>query len=377
MKNIINKKLSIVFLDFDDIKNPLLGAGQAKATLEVGKRLAEKGHKVIVLCSKYPGYQDRTENGITYQHIGIGTKNIRLNNFGYIFSIPFAVCKIKDADIILECFTAPISTLFSPLFTKIPVVGLSTSFEAERFSKLYHLPFAKIERFGLRFYKYFVALSDYFEKKIKKVNPHVTSTVIPEGVGDEFFKIANHKPKHILSLGRYDMDQKGLDLLIKAYAKIQNKIQYPLVLVGKGPDKQKISDLIEKLNLKDNVLMFGPAYGKQKEKYLSEALFVALPSRNETFSCFALEALASGLPLVTFDIPGLGWTDDKIAIKAKPFDINSYANLLLSTSNIKNMSFLRKDARKFASHFTWDFVANEFEDFFFSVLKKEKINHAK
>jgi len=132
--------MNITFLDFDDIKNPLLSAGQAHATFEVGRRLVQKGHKVKVISSKYPGFKDRVEEGIEYRHIGVGTNNIRLNNFLYIFFIPFAVRKLK-ADIIIECFTAPISTLFSPLFSKIPVIGLPSMFNAKEFTKKYCLPF--------------------------------------------------------------------------------------------------------------------------------------------------------------------------------------------------------------------------------------------
>lgn len=115
------KKLKIIFIDFDDIKNPLLGAGQAKATLEVGSRLVNHGHTVTVYCSKYPGYKNRIENGIRYHHIGISTPNIKLNNLIFIFSLPFVVPRLKG-DILVESFAAPISTLFSPIYTRIPVV---------------------------------------------------------------------------------------------------------------------------------------------------------------------------------------------------------------------------------------------------------------
>ena len=377
MRNNIDKKLSIVFLDFDDIKNPLLGAGQAKGTLEVGKRLVEKGHRVTVLCSRYPGYRNRIENGIKYQHIGLGTSNIKLNNMAYIFVTPFFVKRLKNVDIIVECFTAPITTLFSPLFTKTPVVAIPTSFEAERFSRLYHLPFCKIQNFGLKLYKYYISFSDFYEKKMKIINPHIFSTVIPEGVGDEFFLIKKLKPKHVLYLGRFDLGQKGIDLLLKAYSKIANKAKYPLIIAGKGPDENKIVKLIKELKLEEKVSMIGPTYGKKKNKYLSEAIFVAFPSRDETFSCFALEALAAGLPLVSFNIPGIEWTGEIVAKKAKPYDIDEYSKLLLSTMNEKHAQKLGKIARKFASHFTWNSVVDKYENFFFSVLRKEKINYAK
>lgn len=365
------KKLHIIFLDFDDIKNPLLGAGQARATVEVGKRLAAKGHKITVICSRYPGYKDRRENGIYYKHIAFGTSNIRLNNLLYILMLPFTVMRLKG-DIVVECFTAPISTLFSPLFTKIPVVALSTSFEADRFSDLYHFPFNKVEKFGLKRYKYFVALSDFFEKKMKKVNKDVVSKVIPEGVDNEFFKIKKKKAKHILFLGRLDIGQKGIDLLLKAYSNIASKAAYPLVIAGNGPDENKVAELVKKYSLEDKVKMVGPAYGEKKKKLLSEALYVAFPSRNETFSCFALEALASGLPLVAFEIPGIAWSGNEVAIKANAFNVRHYSELLLRSMNAPKMTQLGKKAKKFAGYFTWEMVCDEFESFFQIVLETER-----
>ena len=364
------RKLNIVFLDFDDIKNPLLGAGQARATLEVGRRLSEKGHKVTVLCSRYPGYTDRTEHGIFYKHIGLGTGNIRLNNLFYILLLPFSVRKIR-ADIIVECFTAPISTLFSPLFTKITIVALPTSFEAERFSKLYHLPFDKIEKFGLRFYKYFLPYTKYMDGQIKKVNPKIYSKIVPEGVSKEFFKIQQRQSKHILFLGRLDSGQKGIDLLLDAYSRVSTKINYPLVIAGNGPDELKILKKIHSLNLESSVRLFGPAFGEKKSKLLSEALFVAFPSRHEGFSLFSLEALASGLPIIGFDIPGLSFADEKVALKAKPFDTKQYASLLLKATNKKLISYMKKNCREFAKKYTWENVAANFELFFMEILNSK------
>lgn len=370
-----SKKLNIVFIDFDDIKNPLLGAGQAKATLEIGKRLAEKGHKVRVICSKYPGYKDRTENGIEYKHIGLGSKNIRLNNIFYILSIPFAVLNIKRANIIIECFTAPISTLFSPLFTKTPVVALTTSFEAEDFARIYHLPIISlIEKIGVRFYKYFLPYTQYYDQKIKNLNPKAITKIVPEGVGEEFFQIKKKNPKYILYLGRLDIEHKGLDLLLKAYSLIAEKTTYPLIIAGNGPDEVKIKSLITKLNLSKKVKMIGPTFGKKKSEVLSEALFVAFPSRQEGFPLFSLEALASGLPLVAFDIPGLSWTNKEVALKTNPYNVKSYASLLLNATNYSLVKKMSRASREFAKQYTWNNVSDKFESFFYEILEKEGQN---
>lgn len=365
--------MKIVFLDFDDIKNPLLNGGQAIATYQVGKHLVERGHGVTVLSSRYPGFKDRIQNGIKYKHIGLGSPYLRLNNLIYFFSVPFALFSVR-ADILVECFTAPISTLFSPLWTKIPVVALPSSFDADRFSKKYKLPFTLIEKIGCRFYKYFLPYSKYIDKKMKNMNPNVTSLIVPEGVGEEFFTIKKKKPKYILFLGRMDIHQKGIDLLLQAYAKICDKIPYPLVIAGNGPDEDEVKALVHKLKLDKKVIMTGATYGTKKKKVLSESLFCTFTSRTETFSCFALEALASGVPLLAFDIPGLSWTDKKSTKKVTCFDVDAYAQAIYKMATNKDINIMSKHAREYARNFSWESVSEMFEKFFVQIVNKPIAN---
>ncbi len=363
------KKLKIIFVDFDDIKNPLLGAGQAKATLEVGSRLAQHGHEVIVYCSKYPGYKNRKENGIKYHHIGIATPNIKLNNLIFIFSLPFVVPRLKG-DILIESFAAPISTLFCPLYTRIPVVGLPSMFNAKEFSKKYHLPFYLVEKIGIKFYKYIMPYSDIDSSKAKLMNPKIDYRIIPQGVGKEFFDIKHKNPEHILFLSRLDIGQKGVDLLLKTYKKIENKIQYPLIIAGNGPDEKKIAHLIDELGLKSKVTMVGSAYGEKKFDLISRAIFVAFPSRHDELSLWSLEALASGMPLVMFDLPEARWVEKNASLKAKPFNLNEYGNLMIeATDKNKNLK-MRKSARMMAKKYDWESVACQFEDYFYEIINK-------
>lgn len=362
--------LHIAMLDFDNIKNPLLNAGQAKATFELGTRLIKKGHTMTVITSRYPGYKNRHQAGIYYKHIGLGSKNIKLNNLIYILTLPFEVRKI-NADIIIECFTAPISTLFSPLFTKIPVIALPTSFEAERFSRLYHLPLWRIEKFGCRFYTYFAALTPFLADKMKNYNPSIISRIIPNGVAKEYFTIKNKEPEYILFIGRLDINQKGLDLLLEAYAKIAAEIQYPLIIAGDGPDKEKVKKMIQRYNLSKQVQLVGFANTRKKQTLLAKAAFVTFPSRSEGFSLVSLEAAAAGKRLVAFDIPSLSWTSKEAASKVKPFDINAYAKSLVKEARQARSPLKEKQRKAYAKQYSWEEVANKFEDYFQEIIWKK------
>ena len=364
--------MKIAILDMDDLRNPFWGAGAARATREVGKRLAKK-NEVTVYCSKYPGYSDYIEDGVKYIHKGINFPNAKLTNLIFIASMPFLVRKM-NADLIIENFHAPTSVSFSPIFTKIPVIALPAMFNAREFAKKYHFPFHWIEKFGMKFYKYMLPYSQTDSAKAKKLNPKIIYKIVPQGVGEEFFKIQHKNPEHILFLSRFDIEQKGIDLLLHSYAKITDKIGYPLVIAGHGSDEGKMNKLIEELNIKEKVRIVGSAYGEKKKKLIQKALFVAFPSKHDEISLWTLEALASGLPVVAFDLPESKWIDKDVALKAKPFDLDDYAGKLLEAGKPGLNKKMRKNAREFAKKFTWDKVAEQFDEFFKYVLEREKVN---
>jgi len=361
--------MNIAIIDMDNLKNPFWAAGQATATREVGKRLAKK-HDVTVYCSKYPKYKDYMEDGVKYVHVGINSMNSKIINLAFIITVPFIVRKIK-ADIIIENFNAPTSVSFAPLFTKIPVIALPSMFNAVEFYKKYHIPFHWIERIGMKFYKYMLPYSEVDSAKAVSLNPKIKLKIVQQGVEARYLKIKQKNPKHILFLGRFDITQKGIDLLVEAYAKVKNDIKYPLILAGHGPDEHKIRKLIDKYELHDKVKIVGPAYGEKKFKLMSEALYVAFPSMHDEMCLWALEALAGGLPLICFDLPESKWMNDDISIKAKPFTADEYAKILLQATNMELMSKMRKASRDLARKYPWEKVASEFESFINEVLEIE------
>jgi glycosyltransferase involved in cell wall biosynthesis len=267
----------------------------------------------------------------------------------------------------------PISALCSPLFTRIPVVALPTVFAADSFAKKYHLPLQLLEAWGCRLYKYFMPYIQADVNKMKRYNPNIISRIIPQGVGVEYFKIVQKKPKFILYLGRLDTAQKGIDLLLRAYALVADQIKYPLVIAGHGTDEQSIKNMIRELHLEQKVLLAGPAYGKKKMSLLSEALCVAMPSRYDNLPLFSLEALASGLPLVTFNIADFAWLKPSFSLMAKAFDVNEYADKLLKLSHTKDIISMKHNARDHVRKMTWNNVAEQMSNFFEFIVRKEGI----
>jgi glycosyltransferase involved in cell wall biosynthesis len=107
----------------------------------------------------------------------------------------------------------------------------------------------------------------------------------------------------VLYCGRFE-HLKGVDILLRAWARIPRPLRERahLVLVGDGPQKQQLVELVESLALSEYVALHGFT-DDVRGYYWSADLFV-LPSRTEGLSNALVEAMASGLPVVASSVGG-------------------------------------------------------------------------
>jgi glycosyltransferase involved in cell wall biosynthesis len=101
-----------------------------------------------------------------------------------------------------------------------------------------------------------------------------------------------------LYIGRLDVTQKGLDLLLRGLAEAASQIEIRLVLAG--PDwkggRRRLERLAVDLDLSDRAVFWGPAFGRLKFELLAGADFFVHTSRWEGLSFSVVEALAMGKP---------------------------------------------------------------------------------
>ena len=97
---------------------------------------------------------------------------------------------------------------------------------------------------------------------------------------------------------------KGLDLLLRAWALLseQERAGALLVVVGEGPERDKLLEMITRLGLPDSVCLVG-SQQTVRDYYWAADLFV-LPSRTEGLSGALIEAMACGLPVIASNIGG-------------------------------------------------------------------------
>ena len=103
----------------------------------------------------------------------------------------------------------------------------------------------------------------------------------------------------LLSVGRMEA-QKQFQMLLAAFASVASRHpNWDLVILGDGPQRQQLQAQAMVPPLAARVILPGPA-GNVAEWYQRASLF-ALSSRFEGFPNALVEAMASGLPVVSFD----------------------------------------------------------------------------
>ena len=107
------------------------------------------------------------------------------------------------------------------------------------------------------------------------------------------------KNKVALAVGRH-ADQKGFDLLLKAWAKADVK-DWKLKIVGSGSLMQQNIQLAQELDLGDSVI-FMESTSDVVSEYQNASCFI-LSSRYEGFGVVLIEARLLGLPAISFDCP--------------------------------------------------------------------------
>ena len=95
--------------------------------------------------------------------------------------------------------------------------------------------------------------------------------------------------------------QKGLDRLIKAYAKVKN--YYKLVIIGDGELKEELYQLAKDNNVFDNIEWLGMRSNPYADIRASE-LFV-LPSLYEGYPTITVESLISDTPVLALEVAGV------------------------------------------------------------------------
>lgn len=166
---------------------------------------------------------------------------------------------------------------------------------------------------------------------------------------------------------------KRVEDVVKVFQKILDKTPAKLILVGDGPDRYRVEQLCRKLGTCKHTSILGKL--KKPEEVLAISDLFLLPSESESFGLAALEAMASGVPVISTNTGGLPEvnTSGFSGFLSDVGDVDDMAkNALEILKNDETLQKFRDNARARASEFDIRKILPMYLDLYNRVLKPQK-----
>lgn len=197
---------------------------------------------------------------------------------------------------------------------------------------------------------YFIANSENVAKRIWK-HYRRESVIIHPPVRCSLFNISEIDEDYFLIVSRL-VPYKKIDLAVEAF----NELGLPLVIIGDGPEKQKLES-----KAKDNIKFLGRQPDSVIKEYYSKCRAFIFPGE-EDFGITPLEAQASGRPVIAYGKGGALETVVK-DITGVFFDGQTINSLKGSIKEFSNISFDKRIIRKHAEKFNEEIFKYKIDNF--------------
>jgi glycosyltransferase involved in cell wall biosynthesis len=125
--------------------------------------------------------------------------------------------------------------------------------------------------------------------------------------------------------------QKGVDVLLRAFAKARSSRGLHLDVVGDGPERASLERLAGDLGVRDAVTFHGLLPKREIAAVLGRADLFVLASRFDNNPCVLVEAQAAGLPVVSTRVGGIPEIVDGSGALVERDDVDAFAAAIAAT----------------------------------------------
>lgn len=361
----MSSRPSLSYYSYDSLGNPWVSGGGAVRDFEVLRRIARHAD-VTLYTARYPGFRDRTEDGVRIRGIGFGRSN-------WICRLTFTL--YANARVLFDRadMSGSSPSIYAPLLAGMlrgrrhyivfhHYVG-EGSFR--KFGLLGWIPYLS-ECILLRGGRRYMTVNAAVQERLRRVNPKADVLLSANGLDAALFDTVRTSSSGVpfaLFLGRFDVYMKGIDLLIAAWSETLVPRGIDLVIAGRGTaeDIRALEALVPESG-KGRIHVESDVSEERKRELLASCLFFVSPSRFEGFGIAALEANAAGVAVLATDNEGfrdslaLGETalavpvDDETALRA---------GLIRLTEDAALRESLGRAGRERARGFGWDAIAEK------------------
>ena len=355
----------------------LTSGGSERVMSIVANKMQERGYEVEIICLNDQIVFYPINDGIKITHVEVesGTKSLPKKLWWFRKYIQ----KTQPDVVIAFMVSVYTVTLLALMGIDIPVIS------SVRNDPAYSNLRKKITRKLLLPRSAHVVVQTQQIKKFFNKSIQNMTTVIYNPVNEKVFetsyyndddndnlglKIKDERLNRIISVGRL-YPQKDQKTMIEAFAKVNEKHpDWKLVIYGEGPEREALESLVERLKVKDKVILPGRSENIIDE--LKKSKIFCLSSIYEGMSNALVEAICVGLPIVTTKVSG---TEELIKNGENGFIVNigdkdSMAKALtkiIEDENLQNQ-FAEKNKAQ-AIKFETNTIVNQWEDLVNSVVR--------
>jgi glycosyltransferase involved in cell wall biosynthesis len=227
-----------------------------------------------------------------------------------------------------------------------------------------------IEKLSIRFSDHVIISNDLWKHKLesRSVRPEKCTSLLNYADGSVFFRRERKRTDEsfmILYPGTLNWHQ-GLDIAINAFAKIRNKVPNAhFFIYGDGPEKTKLTELIESLQLIGRVTICPSIPWRNIAEVISNADLGIIPKRNdqfggEAFSTKTLEFMSAGVPIIVSKTRiDQHYFDDTVVKFFEPENVDDLSNAIVClVKNKENREKLANNGLNFAKKQSWGIKKN-------------------
>ncbi len=294
---------------------PFLG-GIETHVKEIGERLATHGFNVEVLTTTPKGYlpAEQVLNAVTVRRFTCWAPNN-----AYYFSRDLKKYLARNASnypLVHAHNYQAFPALYSAQTKKENKFIFTPHYQggASTFARtLLHIPYSFVASKIFERADRVVCVSNYEKSSILSTFKFDESkaVVIPNGIDTrEFAQLPGVvRGSDILYVGRLE-EYKGVDYIVKALPYLNPKIR--LIIVGAGPFRKRLDQLIGDLKVNERVVLLGELPREELLKEYARAGIFVLLSKREAYGITVAEALAAGAPCIVARGTALEeWIDDE------------------------------------------------------------------
>ncbi|TSC96879.1 MAG: hypothetical protein Athens071426_437 [Parcubacteria group bacterium Athens0714_26] len=234
---------------------------------------------------------------------------------------------------------------------------------------------------------YIQVISNYLKDFIIKRGANCPIEVIPNGVDLDFFsttyddgemelarKGLGIKDEYVVVTTSRLVYKNGVDVLVEAIGKLKDKTPIKCLIIGGGPEQNKLKKRVEDLKIEDKVIFLGQIAQKDIPLYLKISDIFVRVSRSEGLGNSFLEAMAAGIPVIGTRAGGIV---DFLVDGVTGFfvEIDDAENLAQKIKYILNNSELRKKVVENSlymvqKNYSWDMLSGYFKAIFDKLINQ-------